>query len=162
MPVKTPAGAAKPAATATAATPATPSTAATPATAAGATSDKPGKPKREKKPKVPRTEWGTRDAEGKLTTPIKDRHAIEGYDSKKHLPLRKCDFENPSDHMEWQDDRLEAKVASLRKRAKDERGLGTAAERQKAKKLRKLHEQFAALSQEMKDSGLDVEKLLAD
>lgn len=124
------------------------------------------KKNRKKKEKVKRVAWGVRDDKGKLTTKIKlvrgddgKFKPVDGFDGKIHLPLRKNDFENPSEYMELTADRLEAKAAQLRQQAKEEATLGSVADRKKAKKFKNIAEKFNALRDEFKASGMTDEQI---
>ena len=119
-----------------------------------------GKKKREKKPKVKRVAWGERDEKGALKTKIKGKD-VGDYNPKLNLPLRRGDFENPSDYYELTADRLEAKVAQLRKQATEEKSLGSVADRKKAKRFKSLFEKFNEMSAELKEAGMSEEQIKA-
>ena len=118
---------------------------------------------RVKKERVKRTQWGTRDADGKLTTLIPEgtKTFPEGYDPKTHLPLRKGDFQNPSDYLELTATRLEEKAKRLRKQADEERSLGSVADRKKARRFKGLAAKFKELEAEFKKSGMSEDQIAA-
>jgi hypothetical protein len=117
--------------------------------------------KKTKKGPPKRAFFGDRDEKGNLKVKIEGKSVPE-WNPKQFQPLRLKDFAHPADYMEWNADYLEAKVARLRKQAQEERVLGSSADRQKAKKLKSLHEKFATMQKELADAGFDVEALLKD
>lgn len=119
-----------------------------------------GTDKATKKAKKKRVLFGERGEDKKLKTKITGK-VVEGWSSKEHLPLRKDDFAEPADFLEWKADRLERSVKNLREQAVAERGLGNAEQRKAAKKMASLVKRFNAQKEEMKKAGMSDEQIAA-
>lgn len=75
------------------------------------------------------------------------------FDAKKHLSLRKSDFKNEVDYLEFKARDYEEKAQKARKEIETIKKLGTAADRNKAKKLMTLQQRMAELARELSEDG---------
>jgi len=84
----------------------------------------------------------------------------EGWEWGKWAGLKKKDFTEDHFYMFYRAAELESKAAAIRSKAEEIKKLGGAKQRTKAKRLIKLREQFAALSEQLKQQGIDVDALM--
>jgi len=84
-----------------------------------------------------------------------------GYDFAKHKPLKKRDYE--ADHLfyEYRAVDCENKAKAFRVQAEEAKLLGSAQDRNKAKRYVKLQEKMAVLKSQLIAQGINVEELLA-
>jgi len=83
------------------------------------------------------------------------------FDFDTHVALKKKDF--AADHMYYtfQAEKLDFKATMFREKAEEARKMGSAKERSKAKRLRKMQTKMAELRAQLEAQGLDVDELLA-
>jgi len=91
---------------------------------------------------------------GKLTA------VPEDFDRRKHIPLRKGDFKDSAMYLDWRAAQCEVDAVKFRQQATEERALGNASDRAKAKRLKSLHDRFAQLQAELAGAGVDVDAIL--
>ncbi len=99
------------------------------------------------------------DDDGKATVKVKG--VPEDFNSKKHKPLKRRDFECESTWFELKAVELDKRAADYRKMAADIKKLGSVADRAKAKKLLAMQRKMAELQAQLKEQGIDVDELLA-
>jgi len=86
----------------------------------------------------------------------------EGFVFGKFAGLKKVDFAQEWFYLEHKAAECDAKAAALRTKAEESKKLGNSAQRGKTKRLMKLKEQLAVLTEQLSGQGIDVEALLAD
>lgn len=99
-----------------------------------------------------------------LTVGEGDNVVFEGWNPKKHKPLRKSDFAEEYMYMffrahvaQIRADQQAEKAKKLRKQAEQIQQFGDPKTRKKAKKLARMREQLAALEAELAGEGISLE-----
>lgn len=122
--------------------------------------NKPAAPEEEPKPSRGKEVFEQVDSSDENIYPFSEA-VPEGFDFDKHKPLKKRDFKEEYLYYEFRAEDLERKAAKLREQAEESKKLGSGKARQKAKRLVKLKSQIAKLTESLKESGVDVESILA-
>lgn len=139
--------------------------------------------KKEKKGRVafPVKKAMYRDAENNIVTavngdglliavpkPLKedDKVVYAGFNSRKHLPLKKSDFANITSYIRYQAYIARAKAIILVKSAEEKEAkadrieqFGDEATRKKAAKVARMREQLQLLEKELVESNVDINKI---
>ncbi len=119
------------------------------------------KPVKEKKVKVKKPAFGNVDNTDETIYPFSEE-VPEGYEFGKFAPLKKRDFKEEHIYTLHRAADFEHRALKMREEAEKIKALGGTKARSKAKRLIKLREQFTALSEQLKLSGIDVDVLLSD
>ena len=117
------------------------------------------KPKKEKKVKTKKPVFGLVDSTDEAVYPF-SVEVPEGYEFGKFAALKKRDFKEEYIYTLHRAADYENRAVKMREEAEKIKSLGGSKARSKAKRLIKLREQFAALSEQLKASGIDVDALL--
>jgi hypothetical protein len=95
-----------------------------------------------------------------------DKPRYEGYDSRKHKPLKKGDFAEVATYLEFQAMQNREKAAKLivlaeekEKKADRIRKFGDEATRKKAAKVARMRDQLAVLEKQLEEEGISVEDI---
>ena len=86
----------------------------------------------------------------------------EGFDFGEFKPLKKRDFKEEYLFYEYRAAEAEIKAAKFKELAEESKKLGSGKQRQATRRLLKLREQIAALSEHLGAQGVDVEALLSE
>lgn len=100
------------------------------------------------------------DAEGEPT--VKLTEVPEDWDRHNHIMLRQKNFETEALYLDWRALEYERRAKEMREKAEESRKLGDSADRGKAKRLLAMRKKMAALADELRDSGIDVDSILGD
>ena len=119
------------------------------------------KPKKEKKKKASKPIFEGVDSTDEAVYPF-SAEVPEGYVFGKFASLKKRDFKEEYIYTLYRAAEFEHRALKMREEAEKIRSLGGTKARSKAKRLIKLREQFAALSEQLKNSGIDVDALLSE
>lgn len=95
------------------------------------------------------------DDEGKMHTVPSD------YDPKKFKPLKRGDFTSESVWYKFRAFLCDLQSQAYLKQAEEAEKLGSAKDRQKAKRLQRLRSQLDELTKELSGQGIDVDAILA-
>lgn len=123
-------------------------------------STKPGEPapaaKKEKTKRVPYPGIKA-DDKGKGTVKLKDFPT--DFDPKLHKQLTRKDFENDAPLLRKRAEELRVRASKLDKEAQDAETLGSASQRQAAKKLRGMVGRIGELTKDLEAQGIDVDAM---
>lgn len=84
------------------------------------------------------------------------------FDFGKHAPLKKKDFADEHQFYSHKAEQAESVAKNYRGRAEEAKKMGSGKSRAKAKRLKKMQEQMAVLTAQLKASGMDVDAILAE
>lgn len=84
------------------------------------------------------------------------------YSFDNHKPLKKRDFAEEYQYLEYRAKEAEAKAAEYRKEAEECKKLGSSSARAAAKRLVKMTEKMGELAKQLKAAGVDVDALMAN
>jgi len=104
-----------------------------------------------------------------VPVPIKDADGkilYAGYNARKHLPLKKSEFASITEYLRYQAFVARIKAAILVKNAEEKEAkanriekFGDEATRKKAQRVAKMREQLAALENQLKSEGVNVDEI---
>lgn len=85
----------------------------------------------------------------------------DDWDTAKHNPLKKKDFEKEEVYFYMRADQLEAAAQKMRRKGEYSAKFGSSKDAVKAKRLKKMQEKMAELQKQLEADGVDVEALLS-
>lgn len=92
---------------------------------------------------------------------IKEPRAPEDFDPKVHISLRRTDFVDDAVYLDYRANECDARAAKYRAEAETIRKLGSASDRNKAKKLMSMQQRMAELARELSaDGNVDLASIL--
>ena len=86
----------------------------------------------------------------------------EDFDFATCKSLKKKDFKEDYLYFEFRAEECDFRAAAFREEAAEVKKLGSAKDRGRAKRLIKMTEKMGELKKQLKNQGIDVDKLLAD
>ncbi len=84
------------------------------------------------------------------------------YDSNKHTPLKKGDFEKEEFYYEMRAVVYDKYASGMRRKAEEAKRMGSMTDRTKAKRLLRIQSQMATLREQLEADGVNVDELLGN
>ena len=84
----------------------------------------------------------------------------EDFDSNKHTPLKKGDFEKEEQYYEMRAKVYDGYAEGMRRRGAEAQRMGSMTDRTKAKRLLRIQSQMETLRKQLEADGVNVDELL--